>query len=512
MNSGAGGRTIPRVVQPPDPYNPHRPPSHWPPPVYPGMAPPPPKSNTDLIIGLVVGAMFLLMMFGGGLAAFFLMRSKAAATAAKGSALQGPIWSDADSPIPVSYADPMRGERDALVTIVVFSDFQCPFCSRLEPTLDSVRSRYGRDVRIIWKNQPLSFHQNAKPAAEAAQGVFELGGNQAFWRFHDKAFANQSSLNRDTYEMWARNEGVDSAAFSRGLSSHRWEMKVDEDSRLASRVGALGTPTSFVNGIKLSGAQPLSKFEDTIDDELAKARSAVASGTRRDRVYVERSRINYASAAAAPTTTTTAFPAPDPDDNKIFPVPVGGSPARGPATALVTVIEFADYQCPFCKRAEDSMDRLLRDYPTELRFVFKQQPLAFHQHAESAAELALEARAQKGDAGYWIAHDKLFASQPALETTNLLEIARSMGLDEGKVSTAILTKKHKQTIESESRMANGFGATGTPTFFINGRRVSGAQPYDKFKRIVDDELPKARAKVAAGTPRSRLYDEIVGLQ
>lgn len=493
----------------PDPHDQNRPPpGHWPgPPGY----PPPQRSNAGLIIGLVLGAFVLLLMFAGGVGAFFLMRSKAKARAPVATS----YWSDAASPIPVSSDDPMRGERDAPVTIVVFSDFQCPFCARLEPTLDSVRARYGRDVRIIWKDQPLSFHANARPAAEAAQGVFELGGNEAFWRFHDRCFANQTSLSRSSFESWARAEGVDSATFSRGLTTRRWQLDVDKDVQLATRLGALGTPTSYVNGIKLSGAQPVSAFERVIDDELAKAQSAVRSGTPRDRVYVERSRINY-NASAVGTATATAptppIPTADPDANSVFPVPVGGSPVRGPATALVTIIEFSDYQCPFCKRAEASIDRLREEYPSEVRIVFKQQPLPFHPNAEPAAELALEARAQRGDAAYWIAHDKLFASQPALDTARLLDIARSMGLDEGRVSTAILTKKHRQTIEADSKLGNSFGARGTPTFFINGRRLTGAQPFEKFKQIVDEEIPKAREKLASGTSKANLYDELVGLR
>ena len=487
----------------PYPYNPNQSQPPWGP-------PPPQKSNTGLIVGIVVGVLLLFFVFIGGIGAVVFMRGKGKARPTGATA----IWSDAASPIPVSSDDPMRGERDALVTIVLFSDFQCPFCGRLEPTLESVRTRYGRDVRVIWKNQPLSFHQNAKPAAEAAEGVFELAGNDAFWRFHDRCFANQMSLSQSNYEAWARSEGVDATTFSRGLSSHRWQMKVDDDSALATRVGATGTPTAFVNGIKVSGAQPLTVFEKTIDEELPKARSAVASGTTRDHVYVERSRINYALAAtgtATPTTTAT-YVAPDLDDTKIYPVPIAGSPVRGPASALVTIVEFGDYQCPFCKRAEDSMSRLRLEYPTEVRFVFKQQPLSFHVHAEPAAELALEARAEKGDAGYWIAHDRLYASNPALENSNLLDIARGMGLDEGRVSTAILAHKYKATIDVDSKVGNGFGAQGTPTFFINGRKLGGAQPYDKFKRMVDEEIPKAKAKLASGTPKSALYEALVGLQ
>jgi protein-disulfide isomerase len=489
-------------VQPyPYNYDPYNPPPPWGP-------PPPKKSNAGLIIGLVVGLFVLFVVVVGGIAgALLFVRAKASAPVATA---EKAFWSDGASPVPVTSQDPMRGERDALVTIVLFSDFQCPFCARLETTLDSVRAKYGRDVRIIWKNEPLPFHPNARPAAEAAEGVFELRGNDAFWRFHDTCFANQARLSTSSYEEWARREGVEGTTFSNGLASHRFRAKVDMDDALAKQLGVNGTPLTFVNGIKISGAQPLSVFEKTIDDEIVKAERAIAAGTPRDQVYVERSRANFVSPAAGAATAAHA-PAVDPDEDKIFPVPVADSPVRGPSTALVTVIEFADYQCPFCKRAEDSMVRLRREYPADVRIVFKEQPLSFHIHAEPAAELALEARAEKGDAGYWTAHDKLYASQPALETADLLGIAVSMGLDQGRVSTAILTRKHHATIDADSKLATSFGANGTPTFFINGHKVTGAQPYDRFKSVVDGELPKARAKLASGTPRSRLYEALVGL-
>jgi protein-disulfide isomerase len=99
-----------------------------------------------------------------------------------GSASSAGAWDDGDSPVPISSKDPMWGKRDAPVTVVIYSDFQCPYCSRVEPTLDQVKTTYGADkVRLVWKNNPLPFHQNAKPAAEAAQGVFAMAGNDAFW-------------------------------------------------------------------------------------------------------------------------------------------------------------------------------------------------------------------------------------------------------------------------------------------------------------------------------------------
>ena len=99
------------------------------------------------------------------------------AISAEGTTAGGATWSDEESPIPVSSKDPMWGKREAPVTVVIFSDFQCPFCSRVEPALDQVKTTYGPDkVRLIWKNEPLSFHDKAKPAAEAAAGVFALKG------------------------------------------------------------------------------------------------------------------------------------------------------------------------------------------------------------------------------------------------------------------------------------------------------------------------------------------------
>src|SRR3954471_3447933 len=114
------------------------------------------------------------------------MKTAGGTTAADTSSGNGAAWSDEESPVPISSKDPMWGNRAAPVTVVIFSDFQCPFCSRVEGTIDQEKTTYGKDkVRLIWKNEPLPFHPNAKPAAEASAGVFALKGSDAFWNFHD---------------------------------------------------------------------------------------------------------------------------------------------------------------------------------------------------------------------------------------------------------------------------------------------------------------------------------------
>src|SRR5688572_23285084 len=192
-------------------------------------------------------------------------------------------WSDNDSPIPVDSKDPIWGNRNAPVTIVEFSDFECPFCSRGANTIDQVKKTYGPDkVRVIWKNEPLSFHPNAKPAAEAALGVFNLKGADAFWKFHDEAFKNQKGLTADNFEKWAVAAGADLAKFKAGMASKKWAAKVDADHELAKKSGVNGTPAFFINGVLLSGAQPFDKFKTVIDEELKKAQAKIASGTPKD--------------------------------------------------------------------------------------------------------------------------------------------------------------------------------------------------------------------------------------
>ena len=126
--------------------------------------------------------------------------------------------------VPVSAADPSWGSPDAPVTIVEWSDFECPFCSRVGETLAELKRWYGPEqIRLVWKNLPLSFHAHARPAAEAAMTVFALGGGDAFWKFHDLVFANQQELTAENYAAWAAQAGVDGRRFEEAMQAPRRE-------------------------------------------------------------------------------------------------------------------------------------------------------------------------------------------------------------------------------------------------------------------------------------------------
>jgi len=458
---------------------------------------PPPPSNNGWIKWVVAAAVLLMLLVVGGAAAlvFALRPHTPRADAAD-------TWSDEESPVPVSSRDPLWGARDAPVTIVAFSDFQCPFCARVETTLDEVKTTYGpQKVRIVWKNQPLPFHTNAKPAAEAAQVVFTLKGSDAFFKFHDLAFKNQGQLNAESFEEWAVLAGADLKAFKKALALPDAARKIAEDQALATKVGANGTPAFRINGVELSGAQPFTKFKELIDKELSKAQAKIAKGTAKQRVYVVMSTENFKAKPAQEDEGHT-----EDGDSVVHRVLVGESPVRGNIDAPVTIVMFSDFQCPFCKRIEPNIERLTEIYGSKLRVVWKHEPLPFHPRAEPAAELALEARAQQGDKGFWSAHDKLFASQPKLEDADLLKIAAELGLDLGKVRTAIRDHKYKSVIDADVELADDLQATGTPHSFINGRRLVGAQPVDKFQKIIDDELQKFGAQ---GVPARGYYASLM---
>jgi len=429
------------------------------------------------------------------------------------TASAGGAWDDSDSPVPVSSKDPMLGKRDALITIVQYSDFQCPYCSRVEPTMDQVKAKYGDKVRVIWKNNPLPFHQNAKPAAEAAQGVFALGGNDAFWKFHDVAFKNQGSLGTDSYVKWAQEAGVkDIAAFKAGLDSHKWADKVDADLNAGKAAGVQGTPAFFVNGIFINGAQPFDNFQKTIDQEIAKAQAKLAAGTPKGRIYVEMSKENKKNAPAAAKEDDGA----EKEDTKtVFKVPVGTSPQLGSPNALVTIIEFSDFQCPFCSRVEPSLKAVREKYGDKVRLVWKNEPLPFHPAAGPAAEAAMEVRAEKGDKGFWDVHDRFFAAQKDLmngkeaNVDGIVKIATDAGASADKVKAAIAGSTHKKEIDADNDLAQDFQASGTPHFFINGRRLVGAQPVEKFEKVIDEEITKAQDLISKGTKPSEVYEALI---
>jgi protein-disulfide isomerase len=178
----------------------------------------------------------------------------------------------------------LRGPSDAKVTVVIFSDFQCPFCERVNKTLAEVGARYKDDVRFAFKHNPLAFHKDALPAAKAAEAA---GAQGKFWEKHDLLFQHRSALTNGNFLKWARQLGLDTGSFRKALNDAGLAARIASHQAEAMRVGARGTPAFFINGRFLSGAQPLKAFQRVIDEELKVADQLIAGGTERSAVYTK---------------------------------------------------------------------------------------------------------------------------------------------------------------------------------------------------------------------------------
>lgn len=160
---------------------------------------------------------------------------------------------------------PSLGAADAKVTVEVWSDFQCPFCAKGAATMKELRTKYGDQVRFVFRHQPLPMHGQARLAAAASMAAHEQG---RFWEFHDALFANQRALDRASLEALAGKLNLDMERFRRALDSSTWSTYVETEVAEAQRRGVRGTPTFFVNGQPITGAQPLAVFSKAIDAEL----------------------------------------------------------------------------------------------------------------------------------------------------------------------------------------------------------------------------------------------------
>jgi protein-disulfide isomerase len=168
-------------------------------------------------------------------------------------------------------------------------------------------------------------------------------------------------------------------------------------------------------------------------------------------------------------------------------VATANSPSKGSANAPIELIEFSDFQCPFCLRADPTVQQVLSTYGDKIRFVYRHYPLPNHPFARPAAEAA----ACAGEQGkFWPYHDRLFANPGKLSDADLKQHAAVLGLDTTQFNACVDTHKLKAQVDNDVKDGEAAGVNGTPAFYINGRMLSGAQPYEAFKKIIDEELAR----------------------
>jgi protein-disulfide isomerase len=363
-----------------------------------------------------------------------------------------------------------KGSEDAPVTIVEYSDFQCPFCSRFfEQTHGTLIKEYvdtGK-VRLQFRDFPLAnLHPNAQSAAVASRCAAEQG---VYWEMHDKLFGSQAEWSgladpKETFAGYAAALGIDPAAFATCLTSGKFDQAIQDDMAAGQAAGVGGTPSFVINGELFVGAQPIDAFRQAIDTVLA-------GGTL---------------AAAQPTPVPAGPPQP-------VDIPLGDAPVKGDPNAPMTIVEYSDFQCPFCARfASDTLGTLIDEYVAtgKAKLVYKDFPLEqIHPQAAKAAEASRCVRELGGDEAYWAMHDRLFAGQQEWSgNTAAADIfaryAGEVGVDAAKVKACVDSGQYTQAVQADLQEGLQLGVQGTPTFFLDGQVFVGAQPIDNFRQAI----------------------------
>ena len=317
---------------------------------------------------------------------------------------------------------------------------------------------------MIFKHAPAASNPNALLAHEAALAA---GVQGKFWEMHDTLFENQTKLTRADLLGYAKALGLDLAAFQQALDNHTYRPIVERDLAEAAGLGVTTTPTFFVNGRRLVGPQGYASLGAVIESLLA--------GIPPDK------RVREELVAAGPAQQ----------------IDIARAPTRGPATAPVSLVEFSDFECPFCAETAPVVRQLLAAYPTQVRFAFKHYPLPMHKESPLAHEAALAA----GDQGkFWEMHDLLFATQDKLTHDDLIAKAAQLHLDVPRFTKDLDIHRFKPQVESDRQEGNRLGVDGTPFFFINGHAISGGASLQDFKHLIDAALKETAVPTAKPAP------------
>jgi protein-disulfide isomerase len=372
---------------------------------------------------------------------------------------------------------PVFGNSRALVTIVAFTDYDCPFCAKAEKTIAALRTAYGDDLRVAIASRPLPMHDRAAPAARAFLAAVEQGKGEAM---HTQLFATQGAHDDDGLRAAAQMVGLDARTFENSRTSLDVATALSRSEKLATTLGVKGTPTFFVNGRRITGAQSYADFATLIDEEIERAHTLLGRGVAASELYA----VLMASALATPPPSAPDAPAIDP---VALEVGVDGAPIRGSSRAPVTVVMFSDFECPYCVKLETTLKSLEDAYPGKVRLAFRHHPLPMHEHARLAAKASMAADAQ---GKFWQYHDALVAHRDALDRASLERYASDVGLDVARFSRDLDDARLEARLTADEAQATQLRVQGTPTTFVQGHRITGAQPLAIFKTAVDNALTR----------------------
>ncbi len=382
----------------------------------------------------------------------------------------------------------IRGQADAPILIVEYTDYQCPFCARhsiqtmprlLDELIDSGRVRYAI------KDFPLdSIHPLARDTAEAARCA---GEQDAYWEMHDRLFADQGDwieavdLNT-TLLTYGDDLGLDREAFSECLDAGRYDTGIQENLDEGLVFGITGTPAFLIGGFLVSGAQPYEIFDLVVENLEAGTIETLFREAYDRQVEAYKAQVAQERQEQGP-----------PQPSAPADIPTDGAIAIGSPDAPVTIVEYTDFQCPFCGRHFAETFPLIQENYIDkglVRYVFKDFPLNFHEQAPKAAEAARCANEQET---FMEMHQALFKRQQEWAgqrdaPERFIRFAADLGLDEKAFSTCLNSGRYAAAVESDLQEGLSYGISGTPTFFLNGQPLVGALPYATFVQAIESLL------------------------
>ncbi|WP_257458212.1 thioredoxin domain-containing protein [Archangium lipolyticum] len=318
---------------------------------------------------------------------------------------------------------------------------------------------------------------SAEPSPDTVVATYGDGQKVTFGELNERVKEPLANLEKQKYQL--RKQGLEGFVVEKLVQAEAKKRGVSEDELMKAEIdGKIPQPPE--EEIKKLYEEAKERLPPGTTYEQVKPQIVdFLNGSKRQ----ERARTYFDELKKANNVQITLPEPPKPPVERKEVAATG--PSRGPENAPITIVEFSDFQCPFCSRAIKTVDEVLAAYPNQVRLVFRQFPLDFHKQAPKAAEASLCANDQ---GKFWEYHDTLFANQQALEVPQLKEHAKKVGLDSAKFDKCLDSGEKASIVNADLEAGKKVGVNGTPAFFINGVLLSGAQPIEEFKSIIDAEL------------------------
>ncbi len=395
-----------------------------------------------------------------------------------------------------------QGEPNAPVVIVEFSLLANTQNKKLHNSIRELHKKHPGKIRHIFKNVIAACRTNTAPAvAKACMAAQEQG---AFWQYAEKLAASKNLQSEAELFEVAQKAGLDEAQFQSDASSRLFKVRTDANAGLATKLNLPKGAGILINGRVLPLQTSANDLESVVAEELARGKRLQEAGIPTEQIALLLTDLNQTIRRSESTPVQkSATPS-----GKRFPV--GYSRAHldfgvSEKEALVTLVVFNDYQCPFCKRHEETLQALLKEFPKQLRIVVRHNPLAMHKEAKLAAQASLTA-VEFGAGG--TVHNELFANMRALNRAEFLRIGAEQGLDPLLFEAGF--ERNAALVEEDLRDAKKYGVRGTPYTFINGTLVRGAKKLDFFRKAIRAEMRRA-TQIQSQTKLSGrpLYNELI---